>query len=189
MERLSHHSPPRSEPVERPFSSQKQKQRPADRWLIKLCAALLAIGLATGVLWVSRVDVDLLRSRTRTEGPAPRPADPSPTELRDVEQITRIKSLHASKRSVEARLQAIECTQRTPGLAECHKLIGTICAKLYEREASIRGYREYLRLAPQSGDAAVVQKILEFYEAHPRGMYWEIPQAAELHLLIDELLP
>ncbi len=86
-------------------------------------------------------------------------------EARDTGHIAVVKRLLSARDLPTARLVALDCLAATPANAECHKLLGTVYAKLGDSENGAAQYREFLRIAdPKHPDYDRVQQIIKAFE-------------------------
>jgi serine/threonine-protein kinase len=76
------------------------------------------------------------------------------------------KALLKSRQYPDAKTRLVKCISLEPGNFQCHKLLGTVWAKMGEGEKGAREYRVFLKLAPPDHpDIDKVKKLLESFES------------------------
>ena len=81
------------------------------------------------------------------------------------------KTLLKEKEYPAAKRVLTECITRTPHNANCHKLLGTVYAKLGEVELGATEYRKFLQYAPPDhADYGRVREILSAYYSQDRDL-------------------
>jgi hypothetical protein len=98
----------------------------------------------------------LKRSVKRT---TPRRPDPGPVVLNN----NAFKAL-GSGRLGDAKDMLLECVEKYPNAADCHRSLGSIYANLDDTAQSISHYKKYLALRPNARDAARVRKMIRDVE-------------------------
>jgi len=99
------------------------------------------------------------------EPPRPPPEPPRPPVDPSIALLDEGKRLFKDKQYPAAKTQLEKCIRAAPRNPDCHKLLGTVWAKLNEPEKGAREYREFMRLAsPDHPDVEKVGKILEAFE-------------------------
>jgi hypothetical protein len=95
-----------------------------------------------------------------------KPAPVSP----DVTLLEEAKRLFKDKQYPAAKTQLQKCVNLKPANYECHKLLGTVWAKLNEPDRGAREYGEFHRLAPPDHpDRDKVKSILDAYGIRDRS--------------------
>ncbi len=75
------------------------------------------------------------------------------------------RKLLKEKQLPAAKTQLEKCVKVAPRNFECHKLLGTVYARLDKPEQGLKAYKEFLRLAPPDHPAiSQVQLIIDTYE-------------------------
>ena len=84
-----------------------------------------------------------------------------PAVVRRIRQQLRGNQVNAAK------LSALGCLRDQPSQPQCHKLLGTVYARLSDPERAAEEYERFVQLAPDHVDAPKVRAILEQYRAQP----------------------
>jgi hypothetical protein len=115
----------------------------------------------------------------------------------EVEPVPRIRELILANRLTDARLKALDCLGQTPDRAQCQLMLGIVEGRTGNDPRSIDAFERFLRLTPQSPDAAQVRKALDFFEANPHPTrsvhgysrnFWTIDESAAFERLTRPLL-
>jgi pSer/pThr/pTyr-binding forkhead associated (FHA) protein len=89
----------------------------------------------------------------------PKRNDPGPAALNS----SAFKAL-GSGRLGDAKDMLLECVEKYPNAADCHRSLGSIYANLDDTAQSIQHYKRYLALRPNAKDAARVRKMIRDVE-------------------------
>lgn len=74
------------------------------------------------------------------------------------------KALLAGRLSA-AKESLLECVQKSPSFADCHRLLGVLFAQLDDTRNSVKHYRRYVQLKPNAPDAPRVRRMIRDVEA------------------------
>jgi hypothetical protein len=106
-----------------------------------------------------------MREKTTAAEELRKTSDAYGRQLASNAEFNQAKKLFMDKQFPAAKAMLEKCIRTNPAQADCHKLLGTVWAKLNDPYRGAREYREFLRLAPRDHpDREKVKLILETFD-------------------------
>lgn len=95
----------------------------------------------------------------------PRRRSPRRTEATAQKLFNKGRKALLAGRLSAAKESLLECAQKSPNFADCHRLLGVLFAQLDDTRNSVKHYRRYVQLKPNAPDAPRVRRMIRDVEA------------------------